>query len=78
LRVGAPQAAGQAGSPNARDVLTPARALGIWLAAVRLRLGDHLFADSDTEASWRSWQVVKVHGGLGRFYRDPLFDTLRL
>jgi hypothetical protein len=59
-------------------VLTPARALGIWLAAVRLRLGDHLFADSDTEASWRSWQVVKVHGGLGRFYRDPLFDTLRL
>jgi hypothetical protein len=67
------------GSPHgARDAIaTRARALASWLAAVRLRLGDHVFAMNDSEASWRHWQVTKVRGGLGRHYRDPLFDSLR-
>jgi hypothetical protein len=47
-----------------------------WLAFVPRRLGDHLFTMNDTEASWHGWQTTKVRGGLGRRYRDPLFDTL--
>lgn len=47
-----------------------------WLAFGSRRLGDHLFTTNDTEAYWRGWQITKVHGGLGRRYRDPLFDTL--
>jgi hypothetical protein len=47
-----------------------------WLAFIPRRLGDHLFAMNDTEAYWRGWQIAKVHGGLGRRYRDPRFDTL--
>jgi hypothetical protein len=43
-----------------------------WLA----RVGDRLFAANDNEAYWRGWQITRVHGGLGRRYRDPLFDTL--
>ena len=31
---------------------------------------------NDTEAYWRDWQIIKTHGGLGRRYRDPQFDTL--
>jgi hypothetical protein len=40
------------------------------------RLWDHLFAGSDTEASWHGWQVIREDGGLSRRYRDPAFDTL--
>jgi hypothetical protein len=47
-----------------------------WLAYIPRRLGDHLFTWNDTEAYWRGWQITKVHGGLGRRYRDPAFDTL--
>jgi hypothetical protein len=47
-----------------------------WLAYIPRRLGDHLFSWNDTEAYWRGWQITKVHGGLGRRYRDPRFDTL--
>jgi hypothetical protein len=47
-----------------------------WLAYVPRRLGDRLFSWNDTEAYWRGWQITKVHGGLGRRYRDPRFDTL--
>jgi hypothetical protein len=47
-----------------------------WLAAIARRLGDRLFAMNDNEAYWRGWQITGVHGGLGRRYRDPLFDTL--
>ena len=47
-----------------------------WLAYIPRRLGDHLFSRNDTEAYWRGWQITKVHGGLGRRYRDPRFDTL--
>jgi hypothetical protein len=42
----------------------------------RVRLGDRWFTMNDTEAYWRGWQITKVQGGLGRRYRDPLFDTL--
>jgi hypothetical protein len=47
-----------------------------WLAYIPRRLGDRLFSWNDTEAYWRGWQITKVHGGLGRHYRDPRFDTL--
>ena len=47
-----------------------------WLAYIPRRLGDRLFSWNDTEAYWRGWQITKVHGGLGRRYRDPRFDTL--
>jgi hypothetical protein len=78
-RVGLPPLGAQPSPHGARDVIaTRARALASWLAAVRLRLGDHVFAMNDSEASWRHWQVTKVRGGLGRHYRDPLFDSLRL
>ena len=61
----------------------PARAVAIggqvllsWLAAIPRRLGDRLFAMNDAEAHWRNWQATRTHGGLGRRYRDPQFDTL--
>jgi hypothetical protein len=47
-----------------------------WLAFIPRRLGDYLFTMNDNEAYWRGWQITKTHGGLGRRYRDPLFDTL--
>jgi hypothetical protein len=47
-----------------------------WLAAIPRRLGDRLFTMNDTEACWQSWQITKTRGGLGRRYRDLLFDTL--
>jgi hypothetical protein len=45
-------------------------------AAIPHRLGARLFAMNDTEAYWRSWQITKTQGGLGRSYRDPRFGTL--
>jgi hypothetical protein len=47
-----------------------------WLAFIPRRLGDHLFTSNDNEAYWHGWQLTKTHGGLGRRYRDPLFDTV--
>jgi hypothetical protein len=47
-----------------------------WLAALPRRLGDRLFAMNDAEAYWRSWQITRTHGGLGRRYRDGRFDAL--
>jgi hypothetical protein len=47
-----------------------------WLAYIPRRLGDRLFTWNDSEAYWHGWQITKVHGGLGRRYRDPRFDTL--
>ena len=47
-----------------------------WLAAIPRRLGDRLFEMNDTEAYWRSWQITRTQGGLGRRFRDPQFDTL--
>jgi hypothetical protein len=52
------------------------RVLLSWLADLPRLLGDRLFAMNDTEAYWRDWQITKTHVGLGRRYRDPLFDTL--
>ena len=59
-----------------RILVTAGRVLLSWLAAVPRRLGDRLFVTNDTEAYWRSWQITRIHGGFGRRYRDPRFDTL--
>ncbi len=47
-----------------------------WLASLPRRWGDRWFAMNDAEATWWGWQMTRVHGGLGRRYRDPRFDTL--
>lgn len=44
--------------------------------AIPRRMADRLFLANDAEAYWRGWQIIKIHGGLGRRYRDPMFDTL--
>jgi len=74
--------AGASRTAAARSV-SPSRALGAglrvllsWLAAIPRRLGDRMFAMNDAEACWRSWQVTRTLGGLGRRYRDPQFGTL--
>jgi hypothetical protein len=59
-----------------RVLVTIAAVMLGWPAAIPRRLGDRLFTVNDTEAYWRGWQITKVQGGLGRRYRDPLFDTL--
>jgi len=55
---------------------TAVRVLFNWLAAIPRRLGDRMFVMNDTEAYWRSWQITRTHGGLGRRYRDPQFGAL--
>jgi hypothetical protein len=40
------------------------------------RMADRLFATNDDEAYWRDWQIIKVHCGSGRRYREPRFDML--
>jgi hypothetical protein len=47
-----------------------------WVSSMPSRWLDRLFEMNDAEAYWRGWQITKVHGGLGRRYRDPRFDTL--
>ena len=37
---------------------------------------DRLYSINDAEASWRGWQVNRVHGGFGRLYHDPAFKAL--
>jgi hypothetical protein len=54
----------------------PATLLASWLAGILGRVGDRMFAMNDEEAGWRGWQVQRRHAGLGRRYRDPMFDTL--
>ena len=67
----------QAGSARfGRTLASLGRVLLSWLAAIRRRCGDRLFARNDTEAYWRGWQVTMTGGGLARRYRDPRFDTL--
>jgi hypothetical protein len=46
------------------------------LAELPRRWGDLWFAMNDAEAGWRGWQATSMHGGLGRRYRDPRFDTV--
>ena len=67
---------GRIGSRIGSTVGLAAAVLLSWLAYIPRRLGDHIFTWNDTEAYWRGWQITKVHGGLGRRYRDPRFDTL--
>jgi hypothetical protein len=49
-----------------------------WLIGLPRRAGARLFARNDEEAGWHGWQVTETLGGLGRQYRDPRFDALRL
>ena len=46
------------------------------LAGIIRRAGDLIFMVNDEEAYWRGWTVERRHAGLGRRYRNPLFDTL--
>jgi hypothetical protein len=68
--------AGSSGSRPGRIPATSAGVLLSWLASIPRRFGDRLFATDDTEAYQWGWQITRVHGGLGRRYRDPRFDTL--
>ncbi len=71
--------AGRIGSTAGRIESTVGLAAAVllsWLAWIPRRLGDRIFTGNDTEAYWRGWQITKVHGGLGRRYRDLRFDTL--
>ena len=58
---------------GARD--KPGRTVG-WLAGIIRLAGDLIFMANDEEAYWRGWTVERRLAGLGRRYRDPLFDTL--
>jgi hypothetical protein len=56
-------------------------AVGVGVMADRLtalprRACDRLYALNDAEAYWRGWQIIRVHGGFARRYRDPAFDAL--
>lgn len=73
---GAPARTPASGRDRRGGALAAGRILLSWLAALPRRLGDRLFVMNDTEAYWRSWQTTRTHGGLGRRYRDPRFDTL--
>ena len=71
--------AGRMGSVGGRigsAVGLAAAVLLSWLAYIPRRLGDHIFTWNDSEAYWHGWQITKVHGGLGRRYRDLRFDTM--
>jgi hypothetical protein len=57
-------------------VRAPSVILAGWLADLLIRIGDWMFAINDQEAGWRGWEIERRHAGLGRRYRDPLFDTL--
>jgi len=39
-------------------------------------LGSKIFGADDRLARDRGWQITLRHGGLGRNYRDPRFDSL--
>ncbi|MGH3149988.1 MAG: hypothetical protein ACRDOB_04555 [Streptosporangiaceae bacterium] len=84
-----PQAAPPRPEGTARVQDRPGRSRGrgrIWTALVAVladclggysrRWGDRWFIPNDEEACWRGWQTTRTHGGLGRRYRDPAFDSL--
>ncbi len=48
------------------------KSLATWIRALTQRM----FAAPDAAAQQRGWQVSSTHGGFGRSYRDPRFDTL--
>ena len=68
------------GHPVGPRVLTrvadAARVLLGWLAGLPRRWGDRWFAVNDAEADRRGWEMTRIHGGLGRRYRDPRFGAL--
>jgi hypothetical protein len=47
-----------------------------WLARLIEAAGEGLFAVPDRVAVQHGWRITAHHGGLGRCYRDPRFDTL--
>jgi hypothetical protein len=47
-----------------------------WIWSSRAVLTQRIFAAPDAAARHRGWQVTSTHGGFGRSYRDPRFDTL--
>ena len=53
----------------------PGRARELIAGTVR-RIGDLVFMANDEEACWRGWTIQPRFAGLGRRYRDPMFDTL--
>ncbi len=69
-------AAGTADPTGGRPAGSRSRKILDWLADLPRRWGDRWFAMNDAEAQWRGWQMTRVHGGLGRRYRDPRFDAL--
>jgi hypothetical protein len=50
--------------------------VGERLAGIVRRLGDLIFMANDEEAYWRGWTIERRYAGLGRRYRDPVFDTV--
>ena len=84
-----PQAALPSPEGTARVQDRPGRTRGrgrIWTALATVLLdcvagyprqwGDRWYTPNDEEACWRGWQITRTHGGLGRRYRDPAFDSL--
>ena len=53
-----------------------AAAVADCLSGYSRRWGDRWYMANDEEACWRGWQTTRTHGGLGRRYRDPAFDSL--
>jgi hypothetical protein len=49
---------------------------GMRIAGIIRQLGDIVFFANDVEARQWGWTIERRHGGLGRRYRDPLFDTV--
>lgn len=47
-----------------------------WSRARLSTLTERTFAATDAEARRHGWQVSITHGGFGRKYRDPRFDSL--
>jgi hypothetical protein len=80
-----PQGRHGCGDPGGSSRRGPRRP-GIWTALVAVlvdclggyprRWGDRWYTPNDEEACWRGWQTTRTHGGLGRRYRDPAFDSL--
>jgi hypothetical protein len=54
-----------------------AAAMAGWLACIVRRIGARLFRMNDAEAHWRGWEIVELHGGMSRRYRDRRFATHR-
>ena len=46
------------------------------IAGIVKGIGDLVFMANDEEACWRGWTIEPRLAGLGRRYRDPMFDTL--